>query len=160
MSDLTPARFELHVCLGCADPDPDRRRDGTGGGQALLAAIVAEVARRPYADRCELSAFECLGACQRRGRVSITCEGKWGVVFGGLDDRTDVGPLCDYIGAWLARPWGEIVKAERPKALRQKIIGRVPPVRHHLNCNTTRDTRPNQIISAVALPPSSTGELK
>ena len=95
--------FELHVCLTCADPDIDRRRKAEGGGADLLAAIRAEVARRPWKAACTLLAFECLGACQRRGRVSISCPGKWGVVFGGLDDRSDAAPLCDYIGAWLAR---------------------------------------------------------
>ncbi|MEZ5796780.1 MAG: DUF1636 family protein [Paracoccaceae bacterium] len=147
--------FELHVCLTCADPDIEQRRKGEGGGADLLAALRAEVARRPWAGACTLLAFECLGACQRRGRVSISCPGKWGVVFGGLDDRSDVAPLCDYIGAWLARPCGEIVKAERPRTIRHKIIGRVPPVGHHLNClNPTADRRPNQVIEAVPLFPT------
>lgn len=148
--------FELHVCLTCADPDIDRRRKAEGGGADLLAAIRAEVARRPWKAACTLLAFECLGACQRRGRVSISCPGKWGVVFGGLDDRSDAAPLCDYIGAWLARPWGEIVKAESPRTIRHKIIGRVPPPAHHTNCkNLSADQRPNQVIEAVSLFPSS-----
>ncbi len=151
---MTPA-FELHVCLGCADPDIARRRAGEGGGAHLLAAIRAAVATRPWANACTLIGFECLGACQRRGRVSISCPGKWGVVFGGLDDRSDAAPLCNYIGAWLARPWGEIVKAERPREISNKIIGRVPPLGHHLNClNPPADRRPNQVIEAVPLFPS------
>ncbi|WP_421693854.1 DUF1636 family protein [Aestuariivirga sp.] len=144
--------FELHVCKTCADPNIERRRNGEGGGEALLAAIRTEVAARDFAHVCRLMAFECLGACQRRGRVSISCHDKWGVVFGGLYDRTDAKPLCDYIGAWLRRPWGEIVKKERPAALRNKIIGRIPPGNHHLNCsNPDAGQRPNQMISAVAI---------
>lgn len=156
---MTRPRFEVHVCTSCADPDIERRRLEQGGGRDLLDAIRSEIETRSFAGDCTLLDFECLGACQRRGRVSIASQGRWGVVFGGLDDRTDPKPLCDYIGAWLARPFGEIVKAERPACLKNKIIGRVPPPDHHRNClNTALDRRPNQAISAVSLSLPKSGE--
>lgn len=138
--------FEIHICAGCADPDPARRKAKEGGGVALVEAIVEEATARGFAPRAEISAFECLGACTRRGRASISAPGKWGIVFGGLDDRTDAKPFCDFIELWLAGPYGQTLRAERPKAIRHKIIGRIPPPRHHLDCSRIGSVRPNQAI--------------
>jgi len=112
------------------------------------------VARRPFAERTDVLAFECLGACPRRGRASISAPGRWSVAFGGLDDRSDAEPLCDLIAAWLERPHGEVPKAERPRSLRHKVIGRVPPpglVRHSA---PDAATPTNQEIRRVPLAPA------
>ncbi|WP_374306547.1 DUF1636 family protein [Dongia sp.] len=150
--------FELHVCVGCADPDPVRRRAKQGGGQALLAAILDAASRRHFAAMAEISAFECLGACTRRGRVSVSCRGKWSIIFGGLDDRQDAEPLCDFIEAWLRHPYGETAVKNRPPTIRKKIIGRTPPERHYLDCSGASPMKPNQIIRKVHITPQSIGE--
>jgi len=144
MTDTSP--FEIHVCAGCAELDPARRSAGEGGGPALVEAIVAETRRRPFAGGVEITAFDCLGACARRGRASISSAGRWGIVFGGLDDRTDAVPLCDFIELWLAGPYGQTLRQQRPKAIRKKIIGRIPPPRHHLDCTRDGAVPPNQAI--------------
>ena len=157
----TSPAFELHVCLTCSDPDVARRRQHEGGGAALLAGIKAELATRPFAAQAVVLAYECLGACTPRGRVSIAAEGRWGVVFGGLDERRDMAALGDFIGQWLAHPWGEIPKPLRPVSLRKKIIGRVPPRRHDLNfaAAETGGARTSQAIVQVALPVTAAPEL-
>jgi predicted metal-binding protein len=129
----------------------ERRRVNSGGGKALLAAIVASIRKRPFAEWVEISDFECLGACSRRGRVSISCPGKWAIAFGGLDDRTDTGPLCDFIEAWLRGAYGEVKLQDRPIQIRKKIIGRIPPQQHYRDCAAGNPRPPNQVISKVSL---------
>jgi predicted metal-binding protein len=150
------SHFELHICTGCADPNIERRRSGTGGGKELLKAVLAAIERRTFARSVEISDFECLGVCTRRGRASINCPGKWGIVFGGLDDRTDAEPLCDFIEAWLRGPYGQVAMKDRPKAIRNKIIGRIPPTHHHLDCEPGTRPPPNQVIKKIHLNPTST----
>ena len=154
--DSNMDRFELHVCTGCADPDVERRRSGAGGGKDLLKALIAATEHRTFAHSVELSDFECLGACTRRGRVSISCPGKWGIVFGGLDDRADVEPLLDFIEAWLRGPYGQVAVKDRPRAIRKKIIGRIPPTKHHLDCEPGTLHPPNQAVKKIVLNPTST----
>ncbi|WP_372841527.1 DUF1636 family protein [Phaeovulum sp.] len=150
----TAPEFELHVCLTCSDPDVERRRRHEGGGAALLGAIKAELATRPFGAQAVVLAYECLGACTPRGRVSISAEDRWGVVFGGLDERCDMQALGDYIAAWLALPWGEIPKPLRPVSLRKKVIGKLPPRRHDGNyaAGEMGGVRTGQAIVQVAVP--------
>ncbi|GEM_PF-2544270 len=149
------ANFEVHVCLRCPSPDAARRNRDEGGGPALLAAIQAELARRPYAPYAVLLAYQCLGVCTTRGRVSLAAYGRWGVVLGGIDENLDIPALGDYINLWLLHPWGEIPKPLRLASMEKKIIGRLPPHRHDQNHAAAEFGGPqtNQKITRVPLVP-------
>lgn len=112
MSD-NPA-FDVHVCLGCP------------GGEALCHALSAVFAGRTGLGGARVAGYSCLGGCSRRGRVSIAANGRWSWLFGGIVAGQS-SALADFAALWLQEVDGLVPRPKRPEAVRNLIIGRLPP---------------------------------
>lgn len=127
---MSAASAVIQVCTGCKDPDAARRRDGIGGGPAMLASIAALAGgyAPPAGSALAVRGYACLGNCRRRCRLSIAAAGRWSWLVGDLGPDDDLAPLRGFLDAWFASPDGAVPTPQRPPAIRRKLIGRIAPL--------------------------------
>ena len=119
-------RAVLHICEGCKDADDEKRKAGTGGGPEILAAVQALATHWPPELGIAIEAYDCIGNCKKRVRASIAAPGKWTWLFADLT-KDDLPALEAFVMTWVAANDGMVKAADRPPAIRPKILGRVPP---------------------------------
>lgn len=113
---------KIQICTGCHVSGVDRAEHEAAVGR------LAERIKEDFGIAIAVERYPCLGGCHNRGRLCCSSPGKWGWLFGGVDPGVDGDSLHDFIAVWHASLDGMVVKNRRPKPLRPKILGRLPPV--------------------------------
>ena len=77
----------------------------------------------------EVRGVRCMSQCKRPCVVSLGASGRFSYLFGDLDaaEPGHVEALKDLISLYLAAPEGFLRRSARPRPLRMRILGRLPP---------------------------------
>jgi predicted metal-binding protein len=116
----------LSVCFRCKGADwrgPDEDRPGV----RLAEAIEAE-ARRRSEPLALLRDVRCMSQCKRPCVVAFSDPDRFTYLFGDLDPARDAAAVLDAFTVYRSVPDGFMERFDRPPALREGILGRVPPI--------------------------------
>jgi predicted metal-binding protein len=68
----------------------------------------------------------CMSNCTRPLSVALAAPGKATYMLAEVEPATDLEPLLELARLYAEKPDGQTKLLERPKAIRRKIIGRIP----------------------------------
>ncbi len=122
------AHSTLFVCTTCGSTWQDGKRIGTSAGELLLQDLQAALAE----SGTQLQAVKCLSACMNSCAVAISAPGKFAYLFGQLpakENRSEtVAALVQFAQFHQDKTDGFIPYAERPELLKNRVLGRIPPL--------------------------------
>ncbi|MDY0871895.1 DUF1636 domain-containing protein [Dongia rigui] len=70
----------------------------------------------------------CMSNCARPLSVALAAPGKATYMLAEIDPAADLEPLVELAKLYAEKPDGQTKLLERPKAIRRKIIGRIPGI--------------------------------
>ncbi|GLK81134.1 DUF1636 domain-containing protein [Methylopila turkensis] len=108
------------TCRAAGDERPDPP------GAALSRATAAKVAETNAAGSIQVTAIACLSACSRACSATVSGDGKFSYVIGGLTPD-DAGDLVAFAEAHAASADGIPPWRARPERIRKNTIARLPP---------------------------------
>ncbi|MCH9844619.1 MAG: DUF1636 domain-containing protein [Alphaproteobacteria bacterium] len=115
----------LHICISCREKthdDADIRP-----GRLLYDRLINE-----YQDKDNsIKPVKCLVQCDNPCAVSLSHADKFSYLLSGLNADTDMKDLLTFFGQYQQTEDGIVPFATRPKNLRAKIKGRIPPLNYH-----------------------------
>lgn len=117
----------VFVCTSCRPPGSAREPAKGRPGYVLYKQLREAIATSPLREKVDVRPAECLSVCPRPCGLAVSRPGSWTYIFGDQTPETDVDAIVECLALYLEKPDGFLVRAERPKALRASILGRVPP---------------------------------
>lgn len=118
----------LFVCTTCGSTWENGQRVGTSAGEFLLQDLQSALAETG----AQIQPVKCLSACVNPCAVAITAPGKFAYILGQLPARDQrpatVQALVAFTQLHQQKEDGFIPYAERPELLKDRVLGRVPPV--------------------------------
>ena len=122
-SDDRVADHHLIVCTTCS-----RTGDACKPGLALIRALQrpAAACSATLPDGFRVAGTACMSGCAHPCTVAFVADGKTSYLFGDIDPDVDVEALLDFAALYHGRQDGATRWAERPDAIRRKILGRIP----------------------------------
>ncbi|APB33043.1 Putative metal-binding protein [Gloeomargarita lithophora Alchichica-D10] len=118
----------LFVCTTCGSTWEDGKRIGTSAGEFLFQDLQSALANTGVT----LQSVKCLSACLNACAVAITAPGKFSYILGQLpaqDQRVaTVQALVQLAQSHLEKSDGFVPYGERPELLKNRILGRIPPL--------------------------------
>ena len=119
--------IDLHVCVLCRLSAEEDVRSGRRLHDALVAAQLRgeQDGARPASVR--IVPVDCLSNCNRSCSVAFAGPNRWTYVYGGLSPDSAAAVL-DGAARYAASPDGIVPWRERPEALRQGLVARIPPL--------------------------------
>jgi len=110
----------LFICTTC--------KAGTAEPYLGLGLIAGLAAADSLPAGFQVIGTACMSGCTRPCTAAFRAPGKATYMFGDLDPATDVPALAEFAHTYVARPDGQTRMLERPKLLRRKTMGRIPPM--------------------------------
>ncbi len=126
---LAAARTAVHrpkgpvivtVCTSC-------RAVGTNREDAPGLALFEALRAMDAGEGVLIRPTQCLSVCKRVCTVSISAEGSYAYLFGDLVPDTAPGAVIAMAAAVAAADFGFVTWKDRPEALRNGILARIPP---------------------------------
>ena len=113
----------LIVCTTCTRTNGDCKP-----GMALISALQALASACGVAlpEGFRVAGTVCMSGCSHPCTVAFVADGKTSYLFGDIDPVADVDALLEFAALYQARADGATRWAERPDAIRRKILGRIP----------------------------------
>lgn len=122
----TASRAEVQVCVECGTK---AARPGEAPAGEALYDLVSNILQDRGFDGLTARKVACLGNCDCDCRLALADPDRWSWMLGDVDPRTDGAFLREVLALWVKAPNGLIPKTDRPEALTEKALGRMPPVR-------------------------------
>lgn len=116
---------EVQVCLECGTK---AAQPGEAPAGEKLFDLVSDILNDPALATLQPRKVACLGNCDCDCRVALAHPERWSWMLGDVDPLRDEAFLREVIRLWVDAPNGLIPKADRPQALTDKSLGRIPPV--------------------------------
>lgn len=118
----------LSICLTCRDGQ-ERHHANVRAGKRLADSILNQFTVEDKM-RIEIRGVRCMSQCKRPCVVSIGATGRFSYIFGDLHpaNADHIKALSELADQHLLAPEGFLRRNERPKPLRESIIGRLPPL--------------------------------
>ena len=120
----------ISICLRCRDgregsnADLDRR-----GGRRLAHAVADAFPNSTAASRgIRLRGVNCMSNCKRPCTIALSGPGRFTYLFGDLDPTLHAGDILAVAAAYAEAENGFLPRPARPEALREGILGRIPPL--------------------------------
>lgn len=113
------------VCISCREKGGPANLEERPGFRLhqRLSTYAEDLAKTGI----RLEAQRCLSACDRPCVVGFSAAGRWGYVFGRLDETADVEALIRCAEIYAQAPDGFMDRASRPAPLQATIVARLPP---------------------------------
>lgn len=116
---------EIQVCVECGTKVVGLGEPPLG---ERLYDLVAGILETEGHEALSLRKVACLGNCDAECRLVLADPDRWSWMLGDMDIETDEALLREVFRLWLEAPNGLIPKALRPQGLKDKALGRMPPV--------------------------------
>ncbi|PZO82559.1 MAG: hypothetical protein DI629_00820 [Mesorhizobium amorphae] len=113
---MIETRHDVIVCTRC------RTDDGARPGPELMAML----APRLDADIWRVAGVECLAGCERPLAVGFRAPEKAAFLFGDIVPAADCEGLAEFAAFYASLPDGWCNEGQRPLALRNKTLARIP----------------------------------
>ena len=110
------ARHTLFICTTCK----------RAGEAPLGPAFIDELNGGGLPDDVGIAGIACMSNCTRPLSVALASPGKATYMLAEIDPPSDAEGLLELTRLYVASPDGQTKLLERPKAIRRKIIARVP----------------------------------
>ena len=109
----------LFVCTTCKRGPADN---------PLGPGFIDSLARADLPQGMQVVGTACMSNCTRPLSIALAAPGKATYMLAEIDPATDLEPLVELARLYAEKPDGQTKLLERPKAIRRKIIARVPAV--------------------------------
>ncbi len=116
---------EIQVCVECGTKAVPPGEPPAG---EKLYDLIRDILSDPQLSSLKARKVACLGNCDCECRVAMADPDRWSWMLGDVHPDEDAAFLRDVFHLWVNAPNGLIPKAERPQALKDKALGRMPPV--------------------------------
>jgi len=107
----------LFVCTTCKR---------TSGDAPLGPDFIDALAGAALPQGMQVVGTACMSNCTRPLSVALAAPGKATYMLAEVDPATDMEPLLELARLYAEKPDGQTKLLERPKAIRRKIIARIP----------------------------------
>ena len=124
MAQQTTPRHQLVLCTTCRKTGTDCKL-----GFELLQSLnrAADLGRATgLPEDFGVSGTACLSGCSRPCTVAFVADGKTSYLFGDIDPQENLDALVEFAKLYRAREDGMTRFNERPDALRDKCLARIP----------------------------------
>ncbi|MFN6517685.1 MAG: DUF1636 domain-containing protein [Nostoc sp. CreGUA01] len=118
----------LFVCKTCASVWQDGKRLPGSGGEQLLQELQHLAQDWKLRDEFPIQEVECMSACNRSCVVAFAAKGKLTYLFGDLAVNESASAVLECASQYYAKADGLLPWSERPKALKNGILAKIPPV--------------------------------
>jgi len=118
----------LFVCKACAMVRVEGQAQGKSGGEQLFEQLQELHSDWELRDDFQIKEVECMSACNRSCAVSFVAPGKYTYLFGDLPGSESAAAVLNCAKLYFANPQGYLAWVDRPKALKNGILARIPPV--------------------------------
>lgn len=118
----------LFVCILCQSTSAEGEGDGLSPGQSLFNHLKAGLEVAGAADRINLQAVRCMGACDRSCVVALAAPKKLTFILNQLSPTDSVPELLQFSQQYAACPDGKVPYKERPDAVKKGIHAVLPPL--------------------------------
>jgi len=118
----------LLVCKACATVRLEGEPQGKSGGQQLLEQLQELHSDWELRDDFQIQEVDCMSACSHSCAISFVAPNKYTYLFGDLPAQSCAKAVLDCAKLYFANPGGYLAWADRPKALKNGIIARIPPL--------------------------------
>ena len=120
----------LHICISCRKKGHDDAE--TRPGRLLYDALISGYSVNNSQDNDNaIKPVKCLVQCDNPCAVSISHADKFSYLLSGLDADEDGQDLLTFFKQYQQTEDGIVPFGTRPKNLRAKIKGRIPPLNYH-----------------------------
>ncbi len=120
----------LHICISCREKGHDDAE--TRPGRLLYDRLINEWRDKDNA----IKPVKCLVQCDNPCAVSLSHADKFSYLLSGLNADDDSQDLLTFFKQYQQTDDGIVPFATRPKNLRAKIKGRIPPLNYHEKLET------------------------
>lgn len=110
-------RDTLFVCTTCKRAPADN---------PLGPGFIESLGHADLPQGMQIVGTACMSNCTRPLSVALAASGKATYMLAEIDPATDLEPLVELARLYAEKPDGQTKLLERPKAIRRKIIARVP----------------------------------
>lgn len=109
------AAHSILICATC---------EGPGKASSLRSALVPQLP-----DGFVVRPVDCMAGCDRPVTVGVQASGKASYLFGSLQSAAEIEALADFAHQYAAHRTGWTSASERPAALSDKTLARLPGTR-------------------------------
>jgi predicted metal-binding protein len=95
-------------------------------GATITSGLVAALRARGLAGEVALAEVGCMAGCGRPCAVAVQAPGKAGYLFGDIATETEIDAIATFAGQHLALEDGWCSSLQRPAALKNKTLARLP----------------------------------
>ena len=121
----------LYVCTSCRMSGMPRNPKENRPGFILFQRLTEVISNSPLQGQVTVKAAECLSICPRPCGIAIATPHRWHYLFGDQNPEQGVEEIVQCVSTYLQAEDGFMARSERPKSLRNSILGRIPPLGEH-----------------------------
>ena len=118
----------IYTCVTCRYSVDEREHEGQTGGELLAQWIETLAAKDPERAPFTRKTTRCFMNCKGHCNVHLRAPGKLSYVLGRLPPTRDgATAVLAFFDRYLASEDGRVPKSERPEAVRNGFLVRIPP---------------------------------
>lgn len=125
---VEPSVCILHVCTSCRAPGSPREPLEDRPGYQLFLRLSEAVAFSPLSTQVTVAPAECLSICPRPCGIALSASNAWTYLFGDQNPAESPDEILRCLQLYLVSRDGFMRRKDRPKSLRNSILGRVPTI--------------------------------
>lgn len=107
---------------------------GSRAGLILYQELRDAVAASPLNDQVDVIPTECLSICPRPCGLALSSPGAWSYLFGDQEPSVTINDVIKCLSLYIDSSDGFMSRSQRPKSMRNGILGRIPPMRGNNKC--------------------------
>ena len=119
----------MYICRSCVWSEVEREIDGKRQGAVLLQNIKEMAEQKPLPESIDLRGVFCLNGCLKPCNVSFRARNKYTIRFSGLTTK-NAEEILTVAKLYASSKDGNLKNKEIPKALKDRVSVRTPPLRY------------------------------
>ena len=119
----------MYICRSCVWSEVEREIDGKRQGAVLLQNIKEMAEQKPLPESIDLRGVFCLNGCLKPCNVSFRARDKYTIRFSGLTTK-NAEEILTVAKLYASSKDGNLKNKEIPKALKDRVSVRTPPLRY------------------------------
>ena len=133
-NDSSPRSCTLHVCTSCRSPKGTHESLGSRTGLVFYQQLRDALSDSHLKGMVNIRPTECLSICPRPCGLALSSHGSWSYLFGDQNPNETIDDVLKCLTLYLESSDGFMPRSQRPKSMRNSILGRVPPTREDNKC--------------------------
>ena len=117
----------LHICISCRVAKGSEAKLGIRDGLTLYQQLRDEIEGSQLNGRVKVIPTECLSVCPRPCGIAFSSPNSWSYLFGDQNPDETINDIVKCLSFYIESPDGFMPRSQRPKSMRNSILGRIPP---------------------------------